>query len=62
MSPKEGAYTCLNVKASNGQKLTHCKFSISILYMLPSGSTKTELLIPKYQLKGAGQDIYIQSM
>lgn len=36
--------------------------STSVHYVLPSGSVKTELLIPKCQLKGASQNIYIQSI
>lgn len=33
-----------------------------IRHVLPSGAMKTERFIPKYQLKGVSQNIYIPSM
>lgn len=33
-----------------------------IMYVLLSGSVKTELFTPKYQLQGTGQSIYMQLM
>ena len=33
-----------------------------IMYVLPSGSRKTELLTPKYQSKGVCQNIFMPSM